>query len=57
MDLGTPCNDTDRLLFAACTTIVLGNGEKTRFWTNAWVKGKRPRAIAPRVVCSNKKHK
>jgi hypothetical protein len=30
----TPCDQTDRDLFAACTKISLGNGKKARFWTD-----------------------
>lgn len=44
---GTPCDDTDRLLFRACTMITVGNGHKTRFWWDAWVQGTRPKDIAP----------
>ena len=29
-----PCDKTGRLLFAACTTITLGNGIKTKFWSD-----------------------
>lgn len=46
---GTPCDDDDRLLFAACTTISVGNGQRTRFWSDAWVQGRRPKDIAPRL--------
>lgn len=29
--MGTPCNETDRLFFAASTTIEIGNGQKASF--------------------------
>jgi len=42
-----PCNDTDQLLFAAATTITIGDGRKTKFWDSAWMQGRRPRDVAP----------
>ena len=42
-----PCDDTDQLLFAACTTITIGDGKKTKFWQSGWLHGRRPRDIAP----------
>lgn len=41
-----PCTENDRLLFAACTTITLENGQKTPFWTSDWLQGRRPMDIA-----------
>ena len=35
-----PCDETDRLLFAACTTIRIGNGRKASFWDSGWVQGR-----------------
>lgn len=37
----------DKLLFAACTTITVGNGRKTAFWHSAWLVGQRPKDLAP----------
>ena len=45
----TPCDDTDRLLFAACTTISIGNGKKTSFWNSGWQQDRRPKDIAPKL--------
>jgi len=44
-----PCDSSDRLLFAACTTITLGDGKKTKFWLSAWLHGRRPKDIAPNL--------
>jgi hypothetical protein len=41
-----PCDDTDRLFFADCTTITLGSGLRTSFWLSGWVQGRRPKDIA-----------
>ena len=45
----TPCDDTDSLLFAACTTITLGDGKRTTFWHSRWLQGCRPKDIAPNL--------
>lgn len=50
-----PCDDTDRLLFATCTTIKVGNGRKTSFWEDAWVQGRRPKDIAPLLYTKSRR--
>ena len=52
----TPCDDIDRLLFAVCTTISLGNGKKMSFWHSGWLQGRRPHDIAPNLfaICRHK---
>jgi hypothetical protein len=42
-----PCDETDRSLFAACSSITLGNGEKAVFWTDKWLNGESPQSLAP----------
>lgn len=42
-----PCDEIDRQLFAACTTIHMGNGRKTSFWHDGWINGRQPKDIAP----------
>jgi hypothetical protein len=32
-------NDTDKLLFAAATTITIGDDARTSFWHCAWARG------------------
>jgi hypothetical protein len=44
-----PCDDTDRLLFAACTQITIGNGKKTSFWNSGRINGCRPKDLAPNL--------
>ncbi|WVZ79135.1 hypothetical protein U9M48_026746 [Paspalum notatum var. saurae] len=55
--LEIPCNDTDRLLFAAATTIVIGDGAKTSFCHCAWAKGRRPKDIAPDIFAASRGRK
>jgi hypothetical protein len=45
----TPCDTTDRLLFAACTQITIDNGRKASFWNSGWMNGCRPRDVAPNL--------
>jgi len=42
----TPCTTKDKQLFAAATTIMVGNGDKNSFWESAWLQGRRPRDMA-----------
>jgi hypothetical protein len=43
----TPCDQTDKDLFAACTRITLGNGEIANFWTDRCLNGHAPCSLAP----------
>jgi hypothetical protein len=52
-----PCDNTDRLLFAACTTITLGNGRKTSLWSDGWLQGCRPKDLAPNLFKVAKRKK
>jgi len=45
----TPCDDKDRLLFAACTEITIGNGMRASFWNSGWLRGCRPKDLAPNL--------
>jgi hypothetical protein len=49
MDL--PCDDCDKRLFQAATTINVGNGEKINFWHDKWLQNTCPKDIAP--LCFN----
>jgi hypothetical protein len=42
-----PCDQVDKDLFAACTRIMLGNGETASFWTNRWLNGQALCSMAP----------
>lgn len=44
--LGNPCTETDRLLYAACTKIEPGDGERISLWHDAWVTGHRPKKMS-----------
>lgn len=52
---GTPCDDTDKLLFAAATSITIGNGATVSFWESAWWQGRRMKDVAPLVYAVSKK--
>lgn len=44
-----PCDDADRRLFAAATTITLGDGNKAKFWSSVWLDGAAPKDLAPHI--------
>jgi hypothetical protein len=54
---GNPCNDNDMDILYAATTITLGNGCKTPFWHAAWLGGRKPKDVAPKIfeLCKRKK--
>jgi hypothetical protein len=41
------CDDIDKRLFQAATTIVIGDGAKTSFWQDHWLHGSCPKDVAP----------
>jgi hypothetical protein len=45
----TLCDTTDRLLFVAATSITIGDGTRTSFWSSAWLQGQRPQDLAPNI--------
>lgn len=45
----TPCDNIDRELFRASTIITIGNGEKTKFWTDHWLEGKSLKELVPLI--------
>jgi hypothetical protein len=47
----TPCDQSDKDLFAACTSISIGNGEIASFWHDRWLDGMAPKQLAP--LCFN----
>lgn len=34
-----PCDDKDKAMFSAATTVVVGNGETAKFWSCSWTGG------------------
>ena len=53
----TPCDDIDRLLFAACTQITIGNGKRASFWNSGWLQGCRPKDLAPNLFSISRSKK
>jgi hypothetical protein len=52
-----PCDDIDKLLFANCTHISLGDDNKASFWHSGWLQGNRPKDIAPLLFAKSRKKK
>lgn len=50
-----PCDNTEKTLFAAATTITVGDGETASFWNSAWMQGRRPRDVMPLVYAISKR--
>jgi hypothetical protein len=44
-----PCTEIDKQLFRACTLVIVGNGERARFWQDSWLDGRAPRDVAPNL--------
>ena len=42
-----PCDTIDKNLFAACSSIKMGNGETAFVWTDRWLNGEAPATLAP----------
>lgn len=42
-----PCDETDKQLFRASTTITLGNGNKSKFWHDRWLNGSPLKELYP----------
>ena len=53
--LGTPCIETDKLLFAACTTTHVGDGSSISFWHTAWAKGRQPKDLAMNIYNTSRR--
>lgn len=43
---GNPCDEMDKNLFYASSTIIVGNGARTPFWDSPWVQGRKSKDIA-----------
>ena len=53
--MGTPCTDKDEDLFAANTTVIIGDGKMAKFWESSWMNGVRPKGIARKIFEISKK--
>jgi hypothetical protein len=45
--LEIPCDARDRELFAASTTVTIGDGKTTKFWSSSWLQGSTAKNLAP----------
>jgi hypothetical protein len=45
--LELPCDSRDKDLFAASTTVTIGDGKTANFWTSSWAHGQTLKNIAP----------
>jgi len=50
-----PCTNNDKLLFAAATSIIVGDGDNISFWHSAWFQGIRPCDFAPNIYKLSRK--
>jgi hypothetical protein len=44
-----PCDEIDKQLFRASTLVSVGDGKTASFWESAWLNGRAPRDIAPKL--------
>jgi hypothetical protein len=54
---GVPCDEADKILFATCTSITIGDGSGASFWHSSWLQGNRPKDIAPLLFAKSRKKK
>jgi hypothetical protein len=54
--LGNPCNDDDMNLFYASINPSIGNGKIAMFWHSPWLRGVKPKDIAPPSSTSPRKN-
>jgi hypothetical protein len=50
-----PCDQEDRDLFAAATTITLGDGNMARFRHSHWLEDKTRNKLAPAIFAASKR--
>ncbi|KAK1665688.1 hypothetical protein QYE76_053847 [Lolium multiflorum] len=58
--IGTPvpCSLADRQLFAAASSVTIGDGTTARFWFDSWMDGQAPFVVFPELfVASRRKHR
>lgn len=52
-----PCDESDRQLFATSTVVVLGDGNKAKFWHSRWIGAEAPKVLAPSLFTLVKRKK
>jgi hypothetical protein len=50
-----PCSSAERELFAAATTVTLGDGLAARFWFDSWMDGQTPFALMPQLFAVSRR--
>ena len=53
--MGSPCTEDDHILFAAATTVNVGNRCTARFLNSPWLNGLCPRDLAPCIFAISRK--
>ena len=49
VNLGNPCVQKDKDIFASAIKVVVGDGRRASFWDSSWLDGMRPKDIAPKI--------
>jgi hypothetical protein len=50
-----PCSTAEREIFAAATTVALGDGLTARFWFDSWMDGQAPFALMPGLFTASRR--
>ncbi|KAM3385248.1 hypothetical protein ACQJBY_009276 [Aegilops geniculata] len=50
---GTPCDSGDMALFAACTSVSIGNGTTASFWYSSWLGGRQLCSAFPALFAAS----
>lgn len=53
----TPCDEQDNELFAASTSVTIGDGRKALFWESPWACSSTLKAVAPNLFRHARKKK
>ena len=49
----TPCDSGDVALFAACTSVSIGNGTSSSFWSSSWLGGRQLCSAFPALYAAS----
>ncbi|XP_071678631.1 uncharacterized protein [Lolium perenne] len=50
-----PCSAADKEIFAAATTVAIGDGCTASFWFNSWMDGHAPFAVMPQLFAASRR--